>query len=284
MMKLVFERGGQTITIGHALPYWLNKVTGLSEIDCDVESEKATDQDGEVYKGSTANKRNIVINATVIPPEGKSHAAIREEFFAFFIPRAQGTLYVYEGTAGKKIDYRLENIEIDPDGIFRDFSISLICPDPKFKALEDDVDTIAQTMGLIEWPLELPEEFEVGRRTDTLMATVVNNSSVTRGMTLTFVASGEVVNPGMIEVGRQESMKINTTMHAGDVIIITTGQNKKRVKLVRGGVETNINNLWDFGGVWLQVEPGTNVFRVTADSSVEPLEVTIASTPAYWGA
>ena len=284
MMKLVFERGGQTITIGHALPYWLNKVTGLSEIDCDVESEKATDQDGEVYKGSTANKRNIVIDATVIPPEGKSHAAIREEFFAFFIPRAQGTLYVYEGAVGKKIDYRLENIEIDPDGIFRDFSISLICPDPKFKALEDDVDTIAQTMGLIEWPLELPEEFEVGRRTDTLMATVVNNSSVTRGMTLTFVASGEVVNPGMIEVGRQEALKINTTMHTGDTIVITTGQMKKRVKLIRDGVETNINNLWDFGGVWLQVEPGTNVFRVTADSSVAPLEVTIAATPEYWGA
>ena len=101
---------------------------------------------------------------------------------------------------------------------------------------------------------------------------------------MTFVASGEVENPGMIEVGRQEALKINTTMHTGDVIVITTGQGKKRVKLIRDGVETNINNLWDFGGVWLQVEPGTNVFRVTADSSVAPLEVTIASTPAYWGA
>lgn len=284
MMKLVFERAGRTITVGPSLPYWLDKATGLGVLDCDVESEKATDQDGEVYKGSTANKRNIVIDGTVILPEGKTQAEIREEFFAFFIPREQGTLYVYEGAAAKKIEYRLENIEIDTDGIFREFTISLVCLDPKFKALEDESDTIAQTMGLIEWPLELPEEFEVGRRTDVLMATVVNNSSVTRGLTLTFMASGEVVNPGMIEVTRQQSLKIITTMHAGDVIIVTTGTGKKRVKLIREGIETNINNLWEFGGTWLQVEPGENVFRATADSSVAPLEVTIASTPAFWGA
>lgn len=283
-MKLVFERAGRTITVGPSLPYWLDKATGLGVLDCDVESEKATDQDGEVYKGSTANKRNIVIDGTVILPEGKTQAEIREEFFAFFIPREQGTLYVYEGAAAKKIEYRLENIDIDTDGIFREFTISLVCLDPKFKALEDESDTIAQTMGLIEWPLELPEEFEVGRRTDVLMATVVNNSSVTRGLTLTFMASGEVVNPGMIEVTRQQSLKIITTMHAGDVIIVTTGAGKKRVKLIREGIETNINNLWEFGGTWLQVEPGENVFRPTADSSVAPLEVTIASTPAFWGA
>lgn len=283
-IKLVFERDGKTITIGHTRPYWLEKVEGVARLEVDVESERATDQDGEVYKGAQAQKRNIVVEFSIIPPEGKDHAAIRDEFFAFFVPRATGTLYVYEGKTARKIDYKVEDVEIEQDGIFRKGNLSLICPDPKFKALEDDSDTIAQTMGLIEWPLELPEEFEVGRRSDVLMVTVDNDSSVARGMTITFRASGEVENPGMVEVGRQQSFTILTTMSAGDVIVVTTAQGNKRVKLINSEGETNINNLWKFGGTWLQVEPGTNVFTVKADSDVGPLEVTIASTPAYWGA
>lgn len=132
--------------------------------------------------------------------------------------------------------------------------------------------------------MELAPEFEVGIKDSTLMATIVNDSSVSRGLTITFRASGEVVNPGMVEVSRQESLQINTTMHAGDIIVLTTAPGNKRLKLYRETEEININNLWDFGGTWLQVEPGKNVFRYTADSGTDVLEAVLASTPAYWGA
>lgn len=283
-MKVVCERGGRQIVFDHALPYWLEKLEGIGELDCDVESEKPTGQDGELYQGATANKRNINIEATIIPPEGTSHAEIRERFFSFFVPREAGTLTLYDGGKARKIEYRTENCEFEMDGAFRKVELSLICCDPTFKATEDESRQMAEIMGMIEWPLELPAVFEVGVKDNTLMATIVNDSYVARGMTITFRASGEVVNPGMVEVSRQQRLQVNTTMHAGDVITITTGPGNKRLKLKRGAEETNINNLWDFGGTWLQVEPGKNVFRYTADSGTEVLEVVLNSTPAYWGA
>lgn len=283
-MKIVCERAGRSITIAHALPYWLQSVEGLGELEVDVESEKAADQDGELYKGASAAKRNVVIKLTVIPPDGRTHAEIREEFFAFFVPRETGTLYLYDTAATKKIEYKVEDVDFDMDGIFRDVTLSLLCHNPIFSAAEEESVEIAETTGLIEWPLDLPPVFEVGIKAEALMATIVNDSSVSRGLTITFRASGEVVNPGMVEVNRQQSLKINTTMHAGDVIVLTTGPQNKRLKLQRGMTETNINNLWDFGGTWLQVEPGENVFRYTADSGTDALEVTLASTPGYWGA
>lgn len=284
-MKIVCEREGKRVTFAHALPYWLKSVEGLGELDVDVEGEKPTGQDGELYLGATANKRNIVIKATVVPPDNKTHAEIREEFFAFFVPRESGVLYLYDGAAAaKKIEYKTENCEFEMDGQFRVVTISLLCHDPTFKGVEDEIAPMAEITGLIEWPMELEAEFEVGIKDSTLMATVVNSSSVTRGMTITFKASGEVVNPGLVEVSRQESMRINTTMHAGDVIVVTTGLGNKRLKLTRGTEETEINNLWEFGGTWLQVEPGKNVYRYTADSGTDVLEVILASTPAYWGA
>lgn len=115
------------------------------------------------------------------------------------------------------------------------------------------------------------------------MATIQNSSSVSRGLTATFTATGEVTNPKLIEVNRQLSFRILTTLHNGDVLVVTTGPGNKRVKLIRDNAETNINNCWEFGGTWLQVEPGENVFTYEAESGAAALSVTLASTPLYWG-
>ena len=282
-MKIVCERDGQSITFAHKRPYWLQKVEGIGRADFDVSSEKTADQDGDLYQGATANKRNIVLRATVIPPDGIPHDQIREEFFAFFMPRETGTLYFYDTGIARKIEYKTEICDFDMDGIYRDVTISLICPDPVFHATRDEEVDAAAVDGLIEWPLELPEEFEAGIRYGTRSAYIVNPSSVSRGLTVTFTAAGEVVNPSLTEINRQTSFRILTTMHAEDRIVITTGPGNKRVKLIRNGVEANINNLWEFGGTWLQVEPGENTFTFSADSGDDALSVHLASTPQYWG-
>lgn len=282
-MKIICERGGQSITFAHKRPYWLSKVEGIGQADFDVSSEKTANQDGELYKGATANKRNIVLTATVIPPDGTTHDQVREKFFAFFVPRETGTLYFYDGGVARKIEYRAENCEFDMDGIFRDVTVSLVCPDPVFRAVQDDHADVAAIVGMIEWPLELPAEFEVGVRHETRIANIVNPSSVSRGLTITFTATGEVVNPSLVEINRQTSFRILTIMHAEDRIIVTTAPNNKRVKLIRNGVESNINNLWEFGGTWLQVEPGENAFTFSVDSGDDALSVHLASTPQYWG-
>lgn len=282
-MRIVCERGGQSITFAHKRPYWLRKVEGIGQADFDVSSEKTANQDGELYKGATANKRNIVLTVSVIPPDGKPHDQIREEFFAFFVPRETGTLYFYDGGIARKIEYKTESCEFEMDGPFREVTVSLICPDPAFRAVQDEQADVANVVGMIEWPLELSAEFEVGIRYETRIANIVNPSSVSRGLTITFTASGEVVNPSLVEINRQTSFRILTTMHAEDQIVVTTGPGNKRVKLIRAGVETNINNLWEFGGTWLQVEPGENTFTFSVDSGDDALSVHLASTPQYWG-
>ena len=284
MKKIVCERAGKSITLAWQRPYWIQKVEGLGELEVDIESEKQTTYDGEIYQGAVAAKRNIVITAMVIPPEGRTHADIREEFLAFFVPRVVGTLYYHDtGVDPKKIEYRTEKVEFEMDGIFREVKISLLCLDPTFKAEQDDRVEMASVTGLIEWPAELTEQFEVGIKSTSRMATVVNPSSVDRGMTITFSANGEVVNPALTEVGRQQTLRILATMHDGDEIIVTTSPGNKRVRLRRNGIEQDVNHLWEFGGTWLQVCPGENIFAYSAKSGEDALEIVLKSTPAYWG-
>lgn len=284
MIRLVFERAGKRLTIAQALPYWLTEIDGLSELDCTVETERAGSRDGAVYRGAAANARNITLRARIVPPAGMTHEQVRAAFFAFFVPRQEGTLYVYEDGNAKRIAYRTERCAFEQDGVFREVKLSLLCCDPLFYELYDEHAYMAETTGLIEWPLALPPVFEAGTRNEALMASVRNDSDVARGMTVTFSAAGEVVHPGLTEVTRQESLCVRITMHAGDKVIVTTGVGNKRVRLLRQDTETNINHLWTFGGTWLQVEPGENVFRCTAESGERAMEVTVASAPAYWGA
>lgn len=126
-------------------------------------------------------------------------------------------------------------------------------------------------------------KFEVTRKVNTLIGNVYNGSNVTQGLTIKFMATGEVVNPSLYNIDRQELMKLNLTMHSGDVVTITTGTGNKRVKLTSGGVIANINNYMAYPPVWLQAYPGDNLYRYDAESGIDSLNVSIIHTQAYWG-
>ena len=127
-------------------------------------------------------------------------------------------------------------------------------------------------------------KFVVTEKVNSLIGNVVNPSAVPMGLTVTFRVSGTVVNPSLYDVNRQELMQVNTTMHAGDQIVITTGEGNKRVRLISGGVTSNINDLMAYPPHWLKAYQGDNLFRYNADSGIDSLSVSILSTEAYWGA
>ena len=283
-MKIVCEnQNGDQIAFGWYPPCWIASVSGLGT-DYDVYTSKNSGQDGENYNGSDAKMRNIVIALDVKKANFQTQ---RNRLYAFFQPRAPGILYYYEDGEARKIAYRVEKIEPggDDNDEVRTLTVSLICPDPKFYALDDQLTQLAIWEGLIEWPIEITEEpFELTRKVNTLIGNVHNDSAVPMGLTVTFRASGTVVNPSLYDVNRRELMQIDTTMHAGDVIVITTADGSKRVKLISSGVTANISNLMQYPPKWLKAYQGDNLYRYNSDDGIDSLSVSILSTQAYWGA
>lgn len=76
---LTCKRGGESIVIGYRWPLWLDDVDGLTKSEFEVETEKGSGQDGEIYKSSTAAKRNIVIYCWI----KDNHRAMRERLYSF---------------------------------------------------------------------------------------------------------------------------------------------------------------------------------------------------------
>lgn len=281
--KLTCKRGSQEVQFGFFWPLWLADVDGLTEANYEVKTEKQSGSDGEEYQQAKAKKRNIIIRADM----KADHEAVREKLYSFFQPRVTGTLYVQDGTVERKINYYVEFVRFEPMGRLRRVTISLICPDPLFKALTDERVDLATWEGLIEWPddfLEITENpFELTRKTSNLIAIVPNDSNATRGLTITFTATGLVTNPSLFEVNRREGFELDFEMHSGDAVVVTTGWHNKRVRLIRSNAESEINDAWIFGSTWLQAQPGDNVFRYNAASGADALEAAIVSTPEFWG-
>lgn len=283
MLKIICENavGEQLDIVSEASPLEVISLDGFSDIDFTVHTTQNSGQDGETYTGAQAQKRNLVISGEI----RDDFRTNRDKLYSFFQPRSQGTIYFYEddNDAGRKAVYRTESIKIGDYGVVRACVISLICPDPKWYA-EDQLTQLAAWQGKITFPLQLHPPFVVTTKTSSLIGIVHNDSSVALGLTVRFTATGEVVNPSLYDVNRQQLMQVNTTMHAGDIIIITTAEGNKRVFLTSGGLTTNINNRMAYPPVWLKAYQGDNLFRYNADSGIDSLSVSILSTPAYWGA
>jgi hypothetical protein len=282
MKRVVCEnQQGQQIEFTYdGYPLRLSDTDGFSAAEYTVSTSQNSGQDGENYNGSQANKRNPVITANIF----SDYQSWGDRLRSFFQPRSWGTVYAYDGGDGRKAAYQVEKIDIEETGTVRDATISLICPDPKFYALTDDLTQLAIWKGCIRFPLRIANPFKVTEKVNTLIGNVRNDSAVPMGLTVTFRATGTVVNPSLYDINRYDLMQINTTMHAGDVIIITTGDGNKRVKLLSGGVTSNISNLMQYPPKWLKAYQGDNLFRYNAASGIDALSVSILSTPAYWGA
>ncbi|QNK41821.1 phage tail domain-containing protein [Caproicibacter fermentans] len=266
-------------------PLRLADTSGFSAADYEVSTSKNSGQDGESYNGATAQKRNPIITAEIF----RDYQAQREKLYSFFQPRTAGTVYYYDNDVGRKAEYYVEKVEVEESGTVRAATISLICPDPKFYDLEDQLTQLATWQGRITFPLRIHPPFVVAEKMNTLIGNVHNGSAVPMGLTVRFSASGEVVNPSLYDVNRHDLMQIGTadqpmTMHIGDVIIITTGDGNKRVRLISGGATTNINNMMAYPPRWLQAQQGDNLYRYNADQGIDSLNVSILSTEAYWGA
>lgn len=288
-MVLICDNGKEEkLRFGNTAPFWLVSVSGLGS-DFNVYTSKNSGQDGENYNGSDAQKRNIVLTLEL---SLRDYEKQLEKLYCFFQKDLPGTL-TYAGGESRKIRYYVEKVEPETETFLptgsspyetRNVTVSLICPDPKWYALEDRLTQLAVWQGGIRFPLRVVNPFKATEKVNTLIGNVRNDSSVPMGLTVTFRASGTVVNPSLYDINRRELMQVNTAMRAGDVIVITTGDGNKRVRLVSGGITTNINNLMAYPPRWLKAYQGDNLFRYNADKEIDNLSVSILSTQAYWGA
>jgi hypothetical protein len=273
---------GDMITFTYKPPFLLSICDGFHETVGTVNSVSSAYGVGTTWNGTSIGQRDLTIKGTITDNIQENRLLL----YDMFPLNSEGTLYYYEGDIERKITCLVEKVSIpEKKGFTRDFSISLVCPNPRFSALAATILSMATWAPAFNFPLIIPEKegIQFGIKNTTSMGTTENTTEIDYGMTIKFKANDTVKNPYLFNVTTRDIIQIEKTMSAGDQIIITTHIDNKNViyKNAVTGEEENINYLIMYGSKYLQVPSGTNTFRSGADSGEDNLETTIEFLPEY---
>lgn len=269
-------------TFTYESPFILGICDGFHEKVGSVNSISSAHGVGTTWNGTSIGERDLTIKGTITENIQENRLLLLEK-----LPQdSECTLYYYEGDIERKITCIVEKVSIpEKKGYTRDFTISLICPNPHFTSIAATVLSMATWTPAFKFALKIPQAtgIKFGTKNTTSMGTAENDTNIEYGMTITFKANDTVVNPYLFNVNTRDIIQIEKTMSAGDKIIITTHIDNKNIIYISAatGEEENINYLMAYGSKYLQVPTGTNTFRSGADSGEDSLEATIQFLPEY---
>lgn len=264
----------------------------LEEIDwgqvkSDRQSYKFIGQTGVIVTSSTLETRQVSITGWVVADTVTTMAARKKILNGFFNPLHLIDIvtedgYKISGLPTSSIAYPTD-IKTNND-ILCKFMITLFCPDPMFHWEKDSIVNIATWLPKFRFPLIIPEDTGIimGLRSPSLIVNVDNDGHIKCGITIVFIANGEVVNPSLINVNTQEVLKVNKTLQSGESITVVTSDNNKSVTFTSQGVTETAFQLLDFeDSVFLQLQRGDNLIRYNADDGLDNLDVKIIYSPSY---
>lgn len=262
-----------SVTFGETFsPFLLLNCDGIYSIENNVWLEERSMNDGSDYLGSNTKLRNIVLTVA----DKGNHMINRNLLYRLFKKGSKGLFTYYEKDDGeeviKEIDYYVESVNIESEKRVRTAEISLLCPDPFFKAQYDVKVLMTGWNNLFEFPHAFLEAKEELSAMVIEKLKIINNESEMDGIgvTITMSAEGNVLNPNIMHVQKGECIKLGTELKplnlvTGDQIIITTHNNDKNIYLIRNGIRTVINEYLDEDTEFFQLSTGGNTLRYGAE-------------------
>lgn len=267
MRKIVCSSQGQELEISYQGDFFLSSVDGLSNLTSTLDVRPTAQIDGGIYTGEIVQPRNIVLNILIYRDLERK----RNRILSFFLPRSTGTLTYTGDMVSRKIDYRVESINIPDSNVpYKIITVSLICPDPYFRDVDEFSKNMAGKTPLLTAPFVLlPHGSALSALVLKHEAAIINEGVKSTGMVITFLAKGEVVNPRLDNLTTGEYIQVNVTMSQGQRLIVNTNRGNKRITLDGA----NISNKKDRMSTFVQLIPGENILKYSAQSGQTNLDV-----------
>lgn len=245
--------------------YSVQDVDGLDPVKATIVSSAFAATDGEQYQSSRREKRNITMKIGIESDYStNSVRELRKRLYGFFLPKSEVDLRFYddEGLVVNipgRVEYCQTALFTNEPAV----DISIICFDSDFL---DNVsssfsgNTVSSTA---ETLIQYDGEIETG---------FVFTLNVNRTLT-------EFTIYNRMEDDTIQSLDVQASLVAGDVVTVSTVSGDKRVTLTRSGLTSSL--LYAQSGSWIELFPGDNHFRAYAVGAAIPY--TVAYTARYGG-
>lgn len=266
-LEYITARGEVMPLTGNGM-FKLTNVDGLTSANVDLSSSTVASMDGDVVNNERTTPRGIVLDITI---EGADVEAKKRYILRYIKPKQKARLRWTQDDREIEIEGIIEAIEMPRYTNAVVMQVSMHCSQPYWEDIAFVVQEISEVLNLHYFTyyeddmLYFPAEGIPFGEYDTNRTKVFENSGdVAVGMEIRIIALGNVGNP-IIYNSDGKFFGVNTTMQAGDEIVISTVKGKKTVTKNGENILANIMPK----STWLQLEVGENEFTIDSDDGTE---------------
>ena len=278
-LKVENDRGN-TLELTNNPNYTVFKIEGLNPPHATINSSVNTTTDGSSINSARLENRNIVIYTTI---DGDVETN-RINLYKYFPVKKNIKLYFKNYTRDIYIEGNVELIECDLFTNKQIAQISIICPKPYFKDVQNLVTSFGDVSSMFEFPFSISKNgIEISGITTNQRRSIINTGDIETGVIIKLFSTGTVVNPVIYDVLKRTQLKLNFTLLASDTIVINTNVGEKSIELIRDGVTYNAMGYMAQDSTWFILEAGDNVFTYDADSGNSYLQLTFTTAILYSG-
>lgn len=238
------------------------KITGLNPPKAQINTTKMATLDGKKFNSSTLNERNIVITVKLNGDVEKN----RIRLYSFFRPKEWCKFYYKNSSRDVFIEAYTENVECDLFTNDEVMQISLLCPEPYFKDVQEIIDDISKILSKFEFPFSIDEDGIEFSTLDTSKITNVHNSSeMDTGVIIDIDIYSHVEKLLIKNTSTGETLTLNYQFQSNDKVIINTNKGHKSIKLIRNAETINIFSAIERSSAFFQLNIGDNFFSYLVD-------------------
>lgn len=263
MFNLIIENpSGERIELTNEKNCEIIGIDGLNPPSANIITSNISMNDGTRFNSATVNQRNIVIHLQLTYDVENTRIML----YRYFRIKQYCKIFYKNGSRDVYCEGYVETFENDRFVVNNQVDISIICPSPWFKAIDDVVADMSQILAMFEFPFAIEEEGKEFSVLDRNVLTVITNGGdVDTGFIMQLMATGNVKNPKIYNADTLGMIGLTFNMVAGDMIEISTVKGDKYVRLIRGGQSSNIINSLNKNPDWFQIQPGESNFVYDCD-------------------
>ena len=271
---------GAVLQLTNNPDYTIFKIEGLNPPPATINTSVNTTTDGVKINSARLDSRNLVM---YIKPE-RNIEVNRINLYKYFPSKKTVTVYFKNSSRNVFISGVVETLETDHFENPQIAQVSIVCPDPYFKDVNELNAEIGKSHSLFQFPFAMPADgVEVASYVIDERKIIVNPSDIETGVTIKLFATSTVVNPTVYDVLNNKQMSVNVTLNAYDSLVIESNLTNKKITLIKDGQSSNALGHMRPGSKWFTLSAGDNVFTYECDSGGEHLMVSFTASALYSG-
>lgn len=278
--------------MGNRDRFVVSSIQGLNPPSATLNMSNIYGMDGAKLNSRYLNTRNIVITMML---RGDQEAS-RQELYRFLSSKAPLRFFFENNNRNVYIDGFVETNEDDQFVRQQEMQISIICPDPYFRDVNETVVELQNTAAAFEFPFSIEQNdpielssYEDNRTTEVDILTVDETPFelfIEPLETLPFWTSFRLQNVLTGElIGQAGWPTALETFEPGDELYINTDPHRPKFIAQRGTAIYNRIPALINGSTFFQLHPGQNVFgyKTSPGTDADKIKVTMKYRNIYRG-